>query len=405
MSAVREESPVSPLAEERARNEWGNDRHDHDFDRDQRDHDFDRDQREIKNEPNDPNDHNDQNNNEPNDQNHSDEDNNNLDDDPSSLLKISEENWQTAIDPTKPASEVIPYLELFAKQNIALKKEIEVFKQKLRESNSTHRGSLVTMHNKMFKRLLDAEEERENESEDKEKKVIELEKKVQNYEEIYKSGDVNKSLQDFLTKEQEYLNKIQQLERRVKQLEDELKIERMKVEEEDRERRKSIATLHNRMFKRFLHAEEQRDELITGLKSRIQELEREVIYLKNKNQPSAVATNPVSSDMSFDTNDITPHNLHEDHLLPHHREDNYDREHFDELRHRVKYLELQNATLADNTSTNQEKTESDGTKRRKSKSEDAEENQGQGQEHGDDDEIKMLRDTVKRLQEEKKNFK
>jgi len=181
-------------------------------------------------------------------------------------IDISNENWRSVLDPDKPASQLIPFLESFERQLTQLKQENESLKQRLREATKAHRGSVFTLHNKMFQKLLDTEEEHGNEVENKAKKLAELERKVQVYEQIDRGGDMNNNLQQFLAKEQEYLDRIHELERERKKAEDELKIEAMKTEESDRERRKSIATLHNRMFKRFLEAEEQSETTTTHLK-------------------------------------------------------------------------------------------------------------------------------------------
>ncbi|ETO26383.1 hypothetical protein RFI_10755 [Reticulomyxa filosa] len=199
-------------------------------------------------------------------------------------------------------AELIPYLESFSHQNHELNREVEKLKQQLREMKYKHRDSTAVLQKKMLKRLLEAEEKHENDDQsshkqrinkpkskqtqvaDKVKAVSELEKKIQNYEEVNRETDANDTLQKFLTKENQYTEKITQLEQTNKRLEDELKAERIKAEDDDRERRKSVVTLHNRMFKRFLDAEEESESMIIALKERVQLLERELYAARFKTE-------------------------------------------------------------------------------------------------------------------------
>ncbi|ETO17735.1 hypothetical protein RFI_19581, partial [Reticulomyxa filosa] len=135
------------------------------------------------------------------------------------------ENWRSILsDPNKTVSQLVPCLEAFGNQNEQLRKKIAKLSEKLHESKSTHRGSIVALHTKMFRKLLDAEEKKKKrkdnppqnknknkytkkqKSETKLKKMSELERKIQMYEQIDRDGNINKSLEQFAEREQKYAN-------------------------------------------------------------------------------------------------------------------------------------------------------------------------------------------------------
>ncbi|ETO12653.1 hypothetical protein RFI_24724 [Reticulomyxa filosa] len=251
------------------------------------------------------------------------------------------ENWRSVLnDSDNAASQLIPYLEAFALQNGTLKREVEALKEKLRESKSTHRGSIFALHNKMLQKLLVTEQEHEDNIEINARKMAELEKKVHIYEEIDRGADINKTLQTFFTQEKQHLEKIQELERTNRDLEEALKIEQIKVEGANSERRQSMTTLQDQMLKRLMKAEEESESTILTLRNRIEELENQVSQERfkteemDKSRRASIST--LHSNMTRELLDAR--SQHEQAKKEYNSQ-------IKELKQQIKYLELQNSTL------------------------------------------------------------
>ena len=121
---------------------------------------------------------------------------------------------------------------------------------------SDRRGSIATLSNDMFKKLLDAEE------------------------------DFNRET----SKMQEEITSLRQ----------QLKISQMESKELDQQRRQSISTLHNSMFKKLLEAEDEAQEEIKKLNIRIQTLVSQIRGLGAKPIPGQ-DEDDISDDEEFNT--------------------------------------------------------------------------------------------------------
>lgn len=168
-----------------------------------------------------------------------------------------------------------------------LRNEIEFMRVTNNETVRQSRGSIVELHNKMFKKLLEAEFEQEQKIEEYEDIINNLQQKIRMYDmtsiineqndrklsgslmdENSLTAEKRGSLSNFTTnqfqklldQESEYHKETQSLLKTVKDLEDDLSIERLKNEELNACHRQSISTLHSNMFKKLLEAEDDYEE-------------------------------------------------------------------------------------------------------------------------------------------------
>ena len=133
----------------------------------------------------------------------------------------------------------------------------------IQQVRRTHRGSIVSLHNKMFKKLLDAEETHELDLEEALRKNAQLERHLRKYEQAL-SGELS-NIHENIGKEESYEERILRLEKENKELIEELKFQKMKTEEKEegtanrphlhREESTSTSVLHDRMIKKLLNTE------------------------------------------------------------------------------------------------------------------------------------------------------
>ncbi|ETO03699.1 hypothetical protein RFI_33703 [Reticulomyxa filosa] len=115
---------------------------------------------------------------------------------------------------------------------------------------------------------------------------------------------------------------MEELQNQNKQLENEIRIEKMKSNDSELDRRQSVTTLHNRMFQKLLDAKDTSEEKISMLQARVRELETALMSderIEGLDQPSSVRSDE-------------------------HISDNYAQQ-IRELKQTIKLLELENSTL------------------------------------------------------------
>ena len=57
---------------------------------------------------------------------------------------------------------MVPFLEMYQSRLQSVQRELVQARKELKRAKHSHRGSIVSLHNKMFKKLLDAEESHES---------------------------------------------------------------------------------------------------------------------------------------------------------------------------------------------------------------------------------------------------
>ncbi|ETO30357.1 hypothetical protein RFI_06763 [Reticulomyxa filosa] len=247
-----------------------------------------------------------------------------------------DESWRNVLnDPDKLASELAPFLESLTKQNRELKHDNSILKKNCVNQEQHIRVQLLHYITRCLRNCLTSKRSMKMTFrlyvDDGLKKISSLERKVEAYEKVDRSDDINKTLQEFIERQEQYAQQIDELKQSNKQLENELKIEKLKTENTDQERRKSVTMLHNRMFQKLLDAEESNEEKMNILKRRVQELEKELRQSGDHRLSTA-------SDIKFDRapgDDVDGKNL---------QQLNKD------LKQKIKRLELENSTLRQNIS-------------------------------------------------------
>merc|ERR1719361_452351 len=192
--------------------------------------------------------------------------------------------------------ELLGYIELYQEKKDVLDAKVHKLKESKKEVQKKHRGSVIDLHNRMFKKLIETESEQKTELQTAQEKVSELETEVSKFQmlkaEVQASerGDTERFQSDKL---QEYVEKNARLEKenqaineRLKQVSAELKTERMKQERTSDSHRKSISTLHTNMFKKLLDAEDEFQDKLDREISEKKKLEKEIQREKLKNEQS-----------------------------------------------------------------------------------------------------------------------
>eukprot|EP01083_Nonionella_stella_P261637 890586_1 len=167
------------------------------------------------------------------------------------------------VDELKTA-DLLDYIDRYQQKIEVYRAQKVKLKQSKRENVKKHRGSVIDLHNRMFKKLIDTESEQKTELEHTKDRVLELETEVKKFKfteqdaEAVAKGDGN----SFKTGQIEtLLDENAKLEKKARDLETKLKssvieLEKMKREKTHDEQRKSISTLHTNMFTKLLDAED-----------------------------------------------------------------------------------------------------------------------------------------------------
>lgn len=168
--------------------------------------------------------------------------------------------------------ELLGYIELYQQKKEVLDAKVVKLKEAKKETQKKHRGSVIDLHNRMFKKLIETESEQKTELQQAQEKVQALQTEVTKFqmlqEEVAASqrGDTEAFQSGKL---QEYVERVailerekQDFERKLKEMSAELKTEKMKHERTSDSHRKSISTLHTNMFKKLLDAEDEFEDKV-----------------------------------------------------------------------------------------------------------------------------------------------
>merc|ERR1719361_1473670 len=192
--------------------------------------------------------------------------------------------------------ELLGYIELYQEKKDVLDAKVHKLKESKKEVQKKHRGSVIDLHNRMFKKLIETETEQKTELEQAQEKVDQLETEVSKFQmlkaEVAASerGDTevfqSNRLQEYVEKNATLEKENQALVKQLKEVSAELKTERMKQERTSDSHRKSISTLHTNMFKKLLDAEDEFQDKLDREISEKKRLEKEIQREKLKNEQS-----------------------------------------------------------------------------------------------------------------------
>eukprot|EP00486_Rosalina_sp_Unknown_P017008 CAMPEP_0201596914 /NCGR_PEP_ID=MMETSP0190_2-20130828/193507_1 /ASSEMBLY_ACC=CAM_ASM_000263 /TAXON_ID=37353 /ORGANISM="Rosalina sp." /LENGTH=696 /DNA_ID=CAMNT_0048057559 /DNA_START=35 /DNA_END=2121 /DNA_ORIENTATION=- len=199
-------------------------------------------------------------------------------------------------------TELLDYIDRYEQKLEICEAKITKLKEAKRENVKKHRGSVIDLHNRMFKKLIETESEQKTELERAQDRIKELEMEIEKYKleiqinkenkemdnmnedeaESFKSAQLQKYIDDNLKLEKE----LDELKKKQKGIESELSIEKMKHERTTDSHRKSISTLHTNMFKKLLDAEDDFEDKIDKLNEELAVRDRELTMERLKNEQS-----------------------------------------------------------------------------------------------------------------------
>eukprot|EP01083_Nonionella_stella_P009271 26791_1 len=189
------------------------------------------------------------------------------------------------VDELKTA-DLLDYIDRYQQKiEVYLAQKVKL-KQSKRENVKKHRGSVIDLHNRMFKKLIDTESEQKTELEHTKDRVLELETEVKKFKfteqdaEAVAKGDANAfktgQIETLLDENAKLEKKARDLETKLKDKSSVIELEKMKHEKTHDAHRKSISTLHTNMFKKLLDAEDDFEDKMDKVNEELVQTQREL---------------------------------------------------------------------------------------------------------------------------------
>eukprot|EP00485_Elphidium_margaritaceum_P016913 CAMPEP_0202726078 /NCGR_PEP_ID=MMETSP1385-20130828/184428_1 /ASSEMBLY_ACC=CAM_ASM_000861 /TAXON_ID=933848 /ORGANISM="Elphidium margaritaceum" /LENGTH=826 /DNA_ID=CAMNT_0049392291 /DNA_START=35 /DNA_END=2516 /DNA_ORIENTATION=- len=185
--------------------------------------------------------------------------------------------------------ELLGYIEQHEQNAEILRAKIVRLRQKKKETMKKHRGSVIDLHNRMFNKLIETENEQKTELQRAQDRIAELEIELEKKAAMQPpSGDdaeqFNRAqLEKYIDDNARLEKQVSELEAQLKEHDQTLQVEKMKNERASDSHRKSISILHTNMFKKLLDAEDDFEDKIEKLQEEIRQRDALLALEKQKN--------------------------------------------------------------------------------------------------------------------------
>eukprot|EP01084_Bolivina_argentea_P083512 151190_1 len=190
-------------------------------------------------------------------------------------------------------TELLDYVDRYQAKNEIHRVKIHKLKESKRENVKKHRGSVIDLHNRMFRKLIETEAETKTELELAEDEILELNTEIKKYKlqtAAYESSDSDQfqsnQIQELVVQVGALEKELNDTKKRQSDVTKDLRTEKMKQERTNDSHRKSISTLHTNMFKKLLDAEDDFEDKIDKLNDELSHKTRELQMEKMKNEQS-----------------------------------------------------------------------------------------------------------------------
>ena len=158
-------------------------------------------------------------------------------------------------------TELLDFIDRYQQKIVILRATIAKINLDKREKSRQHRGSVIDLHNLMFARLLNQNEDAKAEADVLKDRVIELQTDIAKKDivtglniedsDTHNASKLSKLMDENIAKDA----KIKDLQQQLAEQKRLLKAERMNSEKAANSDRESVITLHNNIFKKLLDAE------------------------------------------------------------------------------------------------------------------------------------------------------
>mmetsp|Transcript_71793 Transcript_71793/g.114275 ORF Transcript_71793/g.114275 Transcript_71793/m.114275 type:complete len:721 (+) Transcript_71793:179-2341(+) len=195
-------------------------------------------------------------------------------------------------------TELLDYVDRYQQKFESIEAVLVKLRESKRANVQKHRGSVIDLHNRMFKKLIDTEHEQKSELEIAQERVRDLGAELAKLKVSYAAtgqhaDDMDEAERFKVSQIQKYIDDNTRLQKekdslsnKLKETEHLLEVEQMKQEKTTDAHRKSISTLHTNMFRKLLDAEDDFEERIERLQEEVSQKNKLLQMEKMKNEHS-----------------------------------------------------------------------------------------------------------------------